>query len=151
MRPGPSRALLSALLVPALLLAACTSPGGASSPSAGATSEAKVTAEEVAENLLVALRDGQYEVAHEILSTGSARDYAADPASLQSLVETAGLAPTTWSLEPVDYDIDDAGNDRIVGTVTFADGSTGTVEITLTALGLSNDPWRVQGFRIDRD
>lgn len=157
MRPAmpfaPPARLAAALLCLAVAgLAACsTGPGGptgAPGPSAGATD---VPPEVVAESLMVALRDADYAAAHAILATGSARDYAADAAALQSTIQSRGLSPESWSFEPIDYNVDDAGNDVIAGTVAFADGSTGTVEITLTALGLSNNPWRVQDFSLRKD
>jgi hypothetical protein len=146
----PLRPLLLAIST-AVLLAACASPNtqpGGASP--GATAE-RVTAEQVGEQLMVALRDEDYEAAYAILSTGRARDVADDATDLETRIEADQLVPATWTFDPLGYGSDDSGSFVLLdGDVTFADGETGSVAMKMQALGLQANPWRVEEFSLER-
>ena len=149
----PVRAFAVLLLI---LSAVACSAGGSPTPSASLPDEAsppaRVEAEDVAERLLTQLRDEDYAAAHETLSTGQARDVAANQLDLMTKLQSADSLVREWSLEePTYFSVDEQSKVEISGTVTFDDGGTGRVRIVMQALGLHADPWRVDEFELTRD
>ena len=150
----------SALAVLLLLTAVACSTGGGSAPSMvpsaggadGPSGEAKVEPEAVAERLLTQLRDEDYAAAYETLSTGQARDVAADQLDLRTKMMSANTLVRAWSLEePAFITVDEQSKVEITGTVTYDDDGTGGVRIVMQAIGLVADPWRVDEFELTRD
>lgn len=147
------RAFVILLLV--LSAAACGS-GGTTDPvgsvSVEATAAARVEPEQVAERLLGQLRDEDYAAAHATLSTGLARDFAANQLDLMTKLMSADTLVEDWSLEePQHMSVDEQSKVEVSGTVTFDDGGAGRVRIVMQALGLQADPWRIDEFELVRD
>ena len=139
-----------------ILVAVACSGGGPPAPTAGvpevASPAAKVEAVDVAERLLAQLRDEDYTAAYATLSTGLARDLAANGLDLMTKLMTAHTRVRDWSLEKPTYiSVDEISKVVVAGSVTFADGATGRVRIVMMALGLQADPWRIDEFELTRD
>ena len=149
----PLRAL--AIVSVILVAAACSAddtPAASGSPSGEPSAEARVEPEQVAERLLTQLRDEDYEAAHQTLSTGQARDVAANELDLMTKLQSANTLVEEWSLEePSFISVDDQAKVEVLGTVTFDDGGSGDVRILMQALGLQADPWRIDEFELTRD
>ena len=144
-----------AVLFLILSVAAC-SAGNVSAPSPGETDRAsagpRVESQDVAERLLTQLRDDDYAAAHLTLSTGQARDFAANGPDLMTKLQGANTMVREWSLEdPTFFRVDDSSYVEVIGTVTFEDGGTGRVRMVMQALGLQADPWRINEFELTRD
>ncbi|HJP87871.1 MAG TPA: hypothetical protein VJ850_02415 [Candidatus Limnocylindrales bacterium] len=149
----------AALLSTVCLVAACNTagPGTTSSPGAatapGGTGEAaasigEVSAEQVAESLMVALRDGHTTEAWTIVSTGLAPKKFNGIADFTAKMIAAGT-PASWTFDPLKHGSNDSGSFVVVeGPVTFEDGGVGHVRIQMTALGLQANPWRVDEFTL---
>lgn len=109
-----------------------------------------VTAPEVAERLMSALQDEDYDAALAVLQTGRGRDYAADANELRQRIEGAGGPIESFELDEPTIETDDDGNTTVfTGTATMTDGSTTDVTIRMVALGLQADPWRIESFELD--
>ena len=147
------RSSLSATIVLALALAACGGTPGPAAPGTGANAGGDdVSAEDVAERLMDALVDEDYEQAHADLSTGQARDFADDPAGLQARIEDMGGPVTAYDLEAPRIEDDDGNSISVIeGNATMADGSEWSVLIRMQALGLQADPWRINEFDLQPD
>jgi hypothetical protein len=132
----------------AALLGACAGPAGPAAPeSATDGGGQRVTAAQVAERLMAALRDEDYASAHADLSTGQARDYADSPADLEAKIATLGGPVTAYELEaPRVGGIAEDGKTLVEGSVTMSDGSTRALLIRMAAIGLLTDPWRIDDF-----
>jgi hypothetical protein len=118
----------------------------------GPTVAARVEPAQVAERLLTQLRDEEYTAAYETLSTGQARDVAANGLDLMTKLMSADTLVREWSLDdPAFITVDEASKVEIRGTVTFDDGGTGRVRLVMQALGLQADPWRIDEFELTRD
>jgi hypothetical protein len=154
-------ALLRALILPlALAIAACASPGPAtptgsdahpSAFSGGATAAVDATqvpAEQVGEDLMVALRDGKLTTAWDLVSTGrAAAGFSGMPGFTAKMI--AAGTPASWTFEPLTYGNGDSGSYVVVqGPVTFDDGDQGRVLIRMSALGMQTNPWRIDEFRL---
>lgn len=154
-------ALLRALILPlALAIAACASPGPAtptgsaahpSASSGGATAAVDATqvpAEQVGEDLMVALRDGKLTTAWDLVSTGrAAAGFSGMPGFTAKMI--AAGTPASWTFEPLTYGNGDSGSYVVVqGPVTFDDGGQGRVLIRMSALGMQTNPWRIDEFRL---
>lgn len=147
-------ALLRALILPlALAIAACASPGPAhpSASSGGATAAVDATqvpAEQVGEDLMVALRDGKLTAAWDLVSTGrAAAGFSGMPGFTAKMI--AAGTPASWTFEPLTYGNGDSGSYVVVqGPVTFDDGDQGRVLVRMSALGMQTNPWRIDEFRL---
>lgn len=136
-------------------VAAC-SAGNISAPAPGetyrASAEARVEPQDVAERLLTQLRDHDYAGAYLTLSTGQARDFAANGPDLMTNLQGANTLVREWSLEEPTYvEVYDQAKVVVSGTVTFEDGGTGRISVLMQALGLQADPWRIDEFELSRD
>ena len=87
-----------------------------------------------------ALRDGDYDTAFE-LSAPSLQQEAGNAAGIAAALSSK--QPSTWSFNSRNINNND-GN--VSGTTTYKDGTTGTVEISLTKIG--ND-WKVVGISLE--
>ena len=145
-----------------LLSAAACSPTDTSTPvdttapsqtgTVGPSATGSVEPEQVAERLLSQLRDDDYGAAYETLSTGQARDVAANELDLMTKMMSANTLVRDWSLEePTYFSVDEQSMVEIAGTVTFDDGAPGRARIVMQALGLQADPWRIHEFELIRD
>jgi hypothetical protein len=159
----PVRAFSALSAVALVLSAAACSPSDTSTPAASeaarpseaapSTAEAKVEPEDVAERLLTQLRDEDYAAAYETLSTGQARDVAANQDDLMTKIQSADTLVQEWSLEEPTFVTTEDGFSKVEvgGTVTFDDGGSGRVRVLMQALGLQADPWRIDEFELTRD
>jgi hypothetical protein len=139
-----------------ILVAAACSGGDTPAPTGTGPAEtsagARVEPEEVAERLLTQLRDEDYAAAHQTLSTGQARDVAANQLDLMTQLTSANTLVREWSLEePTFVTVDDQSKVEVTGTVTYEDEGTGGVRMVMQALGLQSDPWRIDEFELTRD
>lgn len=149
------RLRLVALFVPlAVALTACSGSGPGGTAGAGGTTgpaATKVPAESIAEELMVALRDGEVDRAWELVSTGQADEDYDGGFDFTAKMIAAGT-PESWDFEPLRHESGDSGSYVVVeGPVTFDDGSTGHVTIEMSALGLQVNPWRVDTFELVAD
>jgi hypothetical protein len=147
--------LPAALSILLLCFVAC-SPDDVTDPSPRITDVASPVARvepgQVAERLLVQLRDEDYTAAYEMLSTGQARGVATTGVDLMTKLTDADTLVREWSLEePTFFSVDELSKVEVGGTVRFDDGGTGRVRIVMQALGLSADPWRIDEFELTRD
>jgi hypothetical protein len=133
------------------VIAACAAPGPAAPSGPGSTvgpEATDVSAEQVGENLMSALRDGRTTAAWEIVSTGLAAKKFSGEAGFVGKMIAAGT-PASWTFEPLKYDSGDSGSVVVLeGAVTFEDGDTGHVRIEMQAFGLQANPWRVNAFSL---
>ena len=141
------RVTLIVAVMLAALLGACGPAGPAAPGSATDGGGQPVTAAQVAERLMAALRDEDYASAHADLSTGQARDYADSPAELEAKIARLGGPVTAYELEaPRVGGIAEDGKTLVEGSVTMSDGSTRALLIRMSAIGLLTDPWRIDDF-----
>lgn len=140
---------LLVIIVLAWLLSACAGAAPTASGSATDGGGQPVTAAQVADRLMSAFRDEDYEAAHADLSTGLARSYADSPSDLEAKIADLGGPITSYELEaPRIGGTADEGKTLVEGTVTLADGSTEPLLIRMSAIGQLADPWRIDGFEL---
>lgn len=107
----------------------------------GAIFGATQPAADKAEEFLVNIRDGRYGVAYELMSPGLQNQFP-NGAAMGQRIEQVGVKPQTWSFNNRSVNNNTA---EISGSVTFANGNRGTVEIELVNQG---GTWFVDGFNL---
>jgi hypothetical protein len=128
-----------------------------------ATSRPTMSKRQAADILMSALQAGDYAKAFEVLGPhdGAGRDFGSDASKFQNWIETNSFQVKSWTWtneKEVTSSNNRTGVNRtswsgytLYGTVLFTDGTRGTVELKMNALGLQYNPWRFQGIRLKRE
>jgi hypothetical protein len=107
-----------------------------------------VPAVDVADRLLVALREAEFDRAYELLATGDGRSFAPDPDVLRTRIEEAGGPPVDYTLESPRVEQREQGDVTVIeGTLEFDSGTSRRFVLELMAGGTSG-PWRIASFSI---
>jgi hypothetical protein len=116
---------------------------------------------QAADILMTTLQAGDYPKAFQVLGPyeGAGRAFGSDATTFQKWIETNNFQVKSWAWtkEEEHYSSTGTGARRssftgytLYGTVLFADGTSGTVELEMEILGLQYNPWRFEGFRLKR-
>lgn len=144
--------LLSASFLLASILVTSGCGGGG-----GCTGAPAMQPEQAAQPALVALRDGDFDAATAVLSTGRAAREFGGKEGLHTIVEAFDLKPASWTWGKPEYKTErhGGGDDyhyvEVIGAVKFADGTRGRAIVTMEALGCQANPWRINTFALKRD
>jgi hypothetical protein len=123
-------------------------------------SSGMLSEEQAADILMSALQAAEYRRAFEVLGPYSApgRDsFGSNPVKFQEWMETNRLQPKSWTWTGKESVRSDTGardasySTTLSGKVVFEDGTSGTVELKMAALGLQANPWRFNDFILKRD
>ncbi|CAN5287099.1 hypothetical protein BH10ACI1_BH10ACI1_24190 [soil metagenome] len=110
-------------------------------------------AKKSADNLMTALRDGDYARARELMNNDGSKPSAKSIEELKNRIESGNLQPQSWTLED-QYVNDTTGGDNsyniITGKVVFKDGTSGTLRVEARAFGARQNPWRFSSFELKR-
>lgn len=109
-------------------------------------------AKKSADQLMTALRDGDYARALELMSNDGSKPSAKHIEELKKEIESDNLQPQSWTLEE-EYHGKSAGKSSysiITGKVVFKDGTSGTLKVEAQAFGARQNPWRFSDFKLKR-
>jgi anti-sigma28 factor (negative regulator of flagellin synthesis) len=109
-------------------------------------------AKKSADQLMTALRDGDYARARELMDNDGSKPSAKSIEDLKKKIEAGNLQPQSWTLAE-QYVSNKAGSSSysiITGNVVFKDGTNGTLRIEARAFGARQNPWRFSGLELKR-
>ncbi len=109
-------------------------------------------AKKSADQLMTALRDGDYARTCELMSNDGSKPSAKWVEELKKEIESKNLQPQSWTLEE-EYHGKSAGKSSysiITGKVVFKDGTNGTLKIRAEAFGAKQNPWRFSDLELKR-
>ena len=111
---------------------------------------------QAADILMTSLQRGDYPAAYQILETGPADlIVGGNQDKFKAWIEANKFQIRSWTWT-------DEKSGRMVkgrhvnsgstlsGTVVFTDGTRGTVEVSMEALGMAHNPWRFESFELKR-
>lgn len=104
------------------------------------------------DQLMGALRDGDYARARELMDNDGSKPSAKYVEDLKKEIESKNLQPQSWTLEE-EYHGKQAGKSSysvITGKVVFKDGTNGTLRIEARAFGARQNPWRFSDLKLKR-
>ena len=105
-----------------------------------------------ADQLMTALRDGDYTRARELMDNDGSKPSAKSIEELKNKIEAGNLQPQSWTLED-EYFGARAGRSSytiVTGKVVFKDGTNGTMKVEARAFGARQNPWRFSDFELKR-
>lgn len=104
----------------------------------------------LAEEFMVALKEGNYPAAFNLFAM-DLREEVGSAATLGDLAEANGIVPETWNLTNTEISTEDGQTiGSVEGTVTYADGGEGNLEIYMLKVEAATTVWKIVGFNLTR-
>jgi len=102
----------------------------------------------LAEEFMVALKNREYPAAFDLFSNDLQQEVGT-PANLGDIAESNGILPKEWNFTNTSVSTEDGQTiGSVEGTVTYADGSDGNLEVYMLKVEAVTTVWIIIGFNL---